>query len=225
MNILRNAIVIGGLGLAASSSLASVRTIEMEIATSTFGGFQFSVIHTADSSGNQGGQIVARLSGSFSVQYDDGDTAGIGDDVVTFVSFNGDIAGTGRSQDIRLDTARGASSFSLDGSITPDGGHVVNGSLNLEVFEGSWQSLSYSFAPTDINQLANQFFIGGDPQDANSDFTIGLWGLADNTNGLFGHTGDLGIDLVGRGRIIPMPTPFALAGAGLLGVGLVTRRR
>jgi len=225
---MKNAHICGAitaLGLASSASIAGVTTIDMDIQTDTFDNFRFSVLHTADSNNNMSGSIIAEFSGTVRVEQDDNGTGSTGDDTLTVTRFNGRVQGSGRSVDMRLDPSRGASAFDLSAGTTSDGGHRMAGALNLEIFDGAWQSASFGFTASVFNSLANQFFIGGDPQDPSAEYTLGLWGLSDNPDRVMGETSDLGIDLVARGRAIPMPTPLAMAGMGLVGVAGVRRRR
>jgi len=217
---MRQSILAMGLGvvaLAASSSIAGVRTIDMVIQSDTFDNFQFSVLHTASSGpDNASGSILASFTGRFTIEVDD--VA----ETIEFTNFRGDIGGTSRSDDIRLaaDPSRGASSFSMTS------GNLVVGSLKLDIFDGgTFKAADFSFDGQAFNALANQFFDRGeDPQGSNRE-TIGLWGLSQQFNGNESILGDnrIGIDLVGRA--IPMPTPLAMAGMGLLGVAGVRRRR
>lgn len=212
--------LIGLVGLGASHATAGVRTIDMVIQSDTFDNFQFSVLHSASSNGGQSGNIHTGFTGTFTIEFNDQGTNGIGDDTITFTSFNGVFNGSTRSTDMRLDSARGASVFSRNA-----GGNNIDGNLNIEIWDsGGFKDLSFNFSPSSFNDLANRFFEGGDPQDASAPFTLGLWGIGDVLGGetVFGDS-QIGIDLVGRA--IPMPTPLSMAGLGLLGVAGMRRRR
>jgi hypothetical protein len=217
---------VAAVALGASVASAGITTIDMTIQTDTFDNFRYSVLHTAESNNGMSGSIIAEFTGTMRIEHDDNGTASTGDDTVTVTRFDGNIAGTGRSTDMRLDASRGASVFTLDAGTTVDGGHRMSGDLNLQIFDGgTWKSVPYSFSSSVFNSLANQFFIGGDPQDPSAEYTLGLWGLSDNPDNLMGETSDLGIDLVARGQAIPMPTPLAMAGLSLAGIAGARRRR
>jgi len=216
----------------AAGSVASADTMNFTVHNDTFQNFQFSLFHTANRGGdNQSGDILYFFDGSFQMTR--------ANNQLTFDSFNGKVMQdtvngiqevSGSSITLNDSEAPGANSITITNNIA-NGGRLIHGNLSIDVDlgnAGGTGTLSFDFDDQNFVTLANKFFDGNIPNNApGSDdrFGIGLWGLADDTDNLFGGDGDglVGIDLFATA--VPLPHPAAIAGLGLIGVVGVRRLR
>ena len=241
--MIRSILCCAVVATAAAPSLAEKLTIEFEIQHSAnFEGFGFSVLHTSNGSNPATGSIIERFHGTFVVQYDTVANS------LTFLSFDATYEGGDGLTHMTLGSTATSPVLDLNGDPNASGGAFVgfgddgngnftegNGELSLNLTNRAGLALPNQDVPfmvqgANMNSMSNRFRIGGDPQDPNAEYTLGIW--AAGTTDLFeGGPGPentnnrIGIDLVGRGHLIPLPHPGALAGVGFLGLAAVRRRR
>jgi len=219
-------VLAGGLiaAIAAGSASAGTVPVQFTIQTNTFDNFQFSVFHSSDAAGGQGGTILEGFTGTFTVVFDDVAQT------IAFTEFDGSLNGGGQV------TLADASSLSFAGQESGSGDQLVSGDLSLNIINpnsGGSGQVDFTFDAQAFNSLANQFFfpdgtaIPAGAPESGEPFGLGLWGQGvfqgDPGTGPYSD-GVLGIDLFASGQIIPLPTPVALGAAGLIGLAAGRRR-
>jgi len=219
--------VVGILALATASADAAIRVIDMDIQSRATDQFGFGTLSAASQNPNRRGRVLGSFTGTFRVEWDDAGTESMSDDTLTISRFEADIFRNGEGMDMRLDSNRSESSFLIDNDMTSEGGHHLGGSLHIEALDhdNEWHSMAFEFDTANaIDRLASQFF-APEGADRNGEFALDLRGIATNDFGFMNYNGDIEFQVFASGRLIPMPTPFAMAGLGLLGVGASLRRR
>lgn len=226
MRLYKKHLAASAAALVSFAGIAEAGTTKLRFeikGVTTYTNFRYSLLHSSSAQNPMSGNTLAHFNGTFDVRYDD--VAG----TLTFLSFSGDLHSVAGDANMTLTAPNQVLSFNGTNGSTD----LVEGTLELLIDDGDGEttSVAFRFDAAVHNPLANQFFHPGDlpedvPDTVGGEYALGLWGAGPITGGdVFGDHGRIGMDLFATGRLIPLPSPAAMASAGILGLVVSRRRR